>query len=303
MISPHLGDLDSPRGLDLLKSHSRALQRLHGVRAGTLFCDAHRGYTGTRWALAQPQLPVLRDPAPPRPCRRRCRRIPREPRWLCFAWDGVGLGEDGTLWGGEALLGRPGAGTCRNLPAVRAARRRASRPRALALRAALAWELGLDWAPAGIDVALRRRPGGSGLNCPTTSSAGRLFDAAAAFLDCWTSASLEGEGPMALEADHGRAAAGRRRRVAFATPHRRAAACGLGAAGAFAARRGALAGAAVPRLSRPLAPRCSPRRVALRQAHGPFAVGSCGGVFQNRLLSERGPASPWRRPASAPTSP
>jgi hydrogenase maturation protein HypF len=27
--------------------------------------------------------------------------------------------------------------------------------------------------------------------------------------------------------------------------------------------------------------------VALRQAHGPFAVGLCGGVFQNRLLSEQ----------------
>ena len=27
---------------------------------------------------------------------------------LVFTWDGVGLGPDGTLWGGEALLGRPG---------------------------------------------------------------------------------------------------------------------------------------------------------------------------------------------------
>ena len=30
----------------------------------------------------------------------------REPL-LCFTWDGIGLGPDGTLWGGEALLGTP----------------------------------------------------------------------------------------------------------------------------------------------------------------------------------------------------
>jgi hydrogenase maturation protein HypF len=30
-------------------------------------------------------------------------------RWLVFTWDGVGFGSDGSLWGGEALAGGPGA--------------------------------------------------------------------------------------------------------------------------------------------------------------------------------------------------
>jgi hydrogenase maturation protein HypF len=30
-------------------------------------------------------------------------------KWLVFAWDGIGYGSDGSLWGGEALAGKPGA--------------------------------------------------------------------------------------------------------------------------------------------------------------------------------------------------
>ena len=32
---------------------------------------------------------------------------PEVARWLTFAWDGVGLGSDGSLWGGEAFAVRP----------------------------------------------------------------------------------------------------------------------------------------------------------------------------------------------------
>jgi hydrogenase maturation factor HypF (carbamoyltransferase family) len=33
----------------------------------------------------------------------------RDGDWLAFTWDATGFGPDGTIWGGETLLGRPGA--------------------------------------------------------------------------------------------------------------------------------------------------------------------------------------------------
>jgi hydrogenase maturation protein HypF len=287
VISPHLGDLDSPRGLDLLEATAETLQRLHGVRADTLICDAHGGYTGTRWALAQPRMTVLRVPHHHAHAAAIAGEFPHEPRWLCFAWDGVGLGEDGTLWGGEALLGRPGdwmrVATFRPF-APPGGEKAAREPWRAA--AALAWELGLDWAPVGIDAALAQAAWRQRLNCPPTSSVGRLFDAAAAFLRLVEHASYEGEGPMAVEAI---AAGDRDGSVALPLQHR---ADGmvlvdwaplvpllLDAANS-PARRAAAFHASMART-------LLDQAVALRQIHGPFVVGLTGGVFQNRLLSEQ----------------
>src|SRR5208282_2387425 len=50
VVSPHLGDMDTPRGLGLLKSVADDLQLLYGVRAEAVLCDAHPGYATTRLA-------------------------------------------------------------------------------------------------------------------------------------------------------------------------------------------------------------------------------------------------------------
>ncbi len=287
VISPHLGDLDSPRGLDRLEATAETLQRLHGVRVDTLICDAHGGYTGTRWALAQPQMRVLSVPHHHAHAAAVAGEFPHETRWLCFTWDGVGLGEDGTLWGGEALLGRPGAwsrvATFRPF-APPGGEKAAREPWRSAV--ALAWELGLDWQPAGTDVALARAAWRHQLNCPPTSSVGRLFDAAAAFLRLVEHASYEGEGPMVVEA-----IAATERDNATVLPLRFRADGMLQAdwaplvpllldAAHAPARRAAAFHASMART-------LLDQAVALRQMHGPFAVGLAGGVFQNRLLSEQ----------------
>jgi hydrogenase maturation protein HypF len=286
VISPHLGDLDSPRGLDLLEATAETLQRLHGVRADTLVCDAHGGYTATRWALAQPQTTVLRVPHHHAHAAAVAGEFPHEPRWLCFAWDGVGLGEDGTLWGGEALLGRPGTwsrvATFRPF-APPGGEKAAREPWRSA--AALAWELGLEWEPACTRVSLAQAAWQQRLNCPPTSSVGRLFDAAAAFLRLVEQASYEGEGPMAVEA-----IATGERDGAVALPLQRRADGVLHAD--WAPLVPLLLNAARSPSSRAAAFHASMARtlvdqaVALRQSHGPFAVGLSGGVFQNRRLSE-----------------
>jgi hydrogenase maturation protein HypF len=120
---------------------------------------------------------------------------------LVFTWDGVGLGPDGSLWGGEALLGRPGqwrkvAGFRPfKLPGGERAGREPWRS-----AAALCWEAGLDCPLAEASDPLLYSFWQQGKNAPLTTAAGRLFDAAAALSGVCRSASFEGQGPMQLEA-------------------------------------------------------------------------------------------------------
>ena len=288
VISPHLGEILSPRGLDLLEATAETLQRLHGVRARTLICDSHGGYTSTRWAEALGHTPVLRVPHHHAHAGAVAGEFPDESRWLCFTWDGVGLGEDGTLWGGEAMLGHPGAwarvATFRPF-APPGGDKAAREPWRSA--AALAWELGLDWRPPIADVALARAAWARRLNSPETSSVGRLFDAAAAFLRLVQRAGHEGEGPMALEAI---AEAGSGFPEARPLPLR------LRSDGVLQADWAPLVPALLDETRSPsrraamfhasLARCLVDQAIAVRRSHGAFAVGLTGGVFQNRLLTE-----------------
>jgi hydrogenase maturation protein HypF len=200
VVSPHIGDLDSPRSLAVFEQVVSDLQRLYGVRAERIACDAHPQYASSRWAREQglPLTEVFHHQA-------HAGAVAGEFGWqddmVVFTWDGTGYGEDGSIWGGEAMLGRPGA--WRRAASWRPFRLpggdRAGREPWRAA-AALCWELGLplDAAPAGAELAQEawRRD----VNCPLSSAVGRLFDAAAALTGLCTHSSFEGQGPMRLEA-------------------------------------------------------------------------------------------------------
>jgi hydrogenase maturation protein HypF len=202
LLWPHLGDLDSPRAIDLLTRHAVELPRLYGIEPERIACDLHPGYAGTRWA-SRHGLPVLRIQHHAAHASALAAENPGIARWLVFAWDGVGYGEDGTLWGGEALLGRPGAWR-------RVASFRPFRPPGGDLAArqpwrsavALLWETESDFACPIPEAHLRmaRTAWERDINCPRSSAVGRLFDAAAALLLGRMEASYEGQAPMELEA-------------------------------------------------------------------------------------------------------
>ena len=200
IVSPHIGDLTAPRSLALLEATAADLQKLYGVEAEVVVCDRHPDYASTRLAacsgLAVEQ--VLHHAAHASAL---AAEIGVDEDLLAFTWDGSGLGEDGTLWGGEALLGRPGA--WRRVASLRPFRliggdRAAREPWRNAL--SLAWEAGRDWDAGGRDLSLLRQAWERRLNCPLTSSVGRLFDAAAALTGVCMETSFDGEAPMRLEA-------------------------------------------------------------------------------------------------------
>ncbi len=200
VLSPHIGDLESRRSREVFDQVIADLQRLYGVQAEVVVHDAHRGYASSRWAEASglPTRAVFHHHAHASAL---YGEHHGEGDWLVFTWDGVGLGEDGTLWGGEALLGRPGRW------------RRAARLRPFRLpggdrvarepwrtAAALCWETQTPWPGQPASAGLLHEAWQRRINAPITSAAGRLFDGAAALLGLVRQASFEGQGPMQLEA-------------------------------------------------------------------------------------------------------
>ena len=131
---------------------------------------------------------------------------------LGVTWDGTGYGMDGTIWGGEFLLGdasgyeRVAALRPFRLPGGDAAAREPRRA-ALALTWPLlgegAWE---TWSGRTFDPAVRpvlAAMVARGVRAPWTSSAGRLFDGVAALVGLHPTAAFEAQAAMALEAAAG----------------------------------------------------------------------------------------------------
>jgi hydrogenase maturation protein HypF len=201
VISPHVGELASPRSRAVFEQVAADLQRLYGVRAGQLACDAHPDFPNSRWARASglPVVPVLHHHAHASAL---AGEFAVDEPMLCFTWDGVGCGEHGELWGGEAFLGRPGG--WRRVASFRpfalpGGDRAAREPWRTA--AALCHEAGHAWS--GVDrgrLEPIHRMLQANLACPRTSAVGRLFDAASALAGACHASSFEGEAPMRLEA-------------------------------------------------------------------------------------------------------
>lgn len=200
VISPHIGDMDTPRSQQVFAQVADDLQQLYGVRAEALVCDGHPGYATSRWASEQ-QLPVMPVWHHHAHASALAGEHPDTDNWLTFTWDGVGLGEDGTLWGGETFHGLPGAwrrvASLKNfrLPGGDRAGREPWRS-----AAALCWATDSAWQSALDAAGVAKHAWQQGINCNDTSAVGRLFDAAACLVLDVHETSYEGEGPMQLEA-------------------------------------------------------------------------------------------------------
>ena len=207
-VSAHVGDLGGPEARDRLERTARELLDQAGVRPAIVACDLHPelGSTALAARLARETGAAL-VPVPHHAAHVAAAAaehgIARP--LLGLAWDGMGLGEDGALWGGEAIV-LDGASARRvahlrpfPLPGGEAAIRE---PRRAALGVLAAGELPREaaaawFAPAElavIEAALARR-----VNAPLTTSVGRLFDAVAALVGLRGRSRFEAEAAMELE--------------------------------------------------------------------------------------------------------
>jgi hydrogenase maturation protein HypF len=286
VVSPHIGDLASPRGREVFAQIALDLQRLYGVRAERIVHDAHPGFPNTRWARASglPTQAVWHHHAHAAAV---AGEYPNRTPMLVFTWDGVGLGPDRTLWGGEALLGAPGG--WRRVASFRPFRlpggeRAAREPWRSAL--ALCWECGEVW-PEGENLGspLLRKAFEGSMNAPSTTSVGRLFDAAAALIGVCLRASYEAEAPVCLESLCEEEVPPMRLPLTRDTAGVWRSDWEPLLAALRDARRTPAMRAAMFHSS--LAQALYEQALAVREQTGVVRVGLGGGVFQNRVLTEQ----------------
>jgi hydrogenase maturation protein HypF len=199
VVSSHIGDLSSDRSMQVFEQVVEDLQRLYQIKAEVILCDRHPNYASTRWAKSQQAEVVSIQHHRAHASSLMGRESSAAQQSLVFVWDGAGYGDDGSIWGGETFLGSPAnwqrVASLRNfrLPGGEKAAQQPWRS-----AAALHWQLGLIYDRQHA-APIVYKAWQKDLNCYSTSSVGRLFDAVASMLDLTQISSHEGEAPMLLE--------------------------------------------------------------------------------------------------------
>ncbi|WP_335992106.1 carbamoyltransferase HypF [Glycomyces sp. MUSA5-2] len=214
VLGPHTGDLESAAAFEAFTRMTADLGRLYGVEPAAAAHDLHPDYASTRHLVSLEgvgHIGVQHHHAHVVACAAE-HGVPAP--FIGVAYDGLGYGADGGLWGGEVMVADY-AGFERTariaLAPMPGGERAVLRPARMAMGYLLGSEPGLDAVDPGIaraflrrfdpwEVAVVRRMIEHDLNSPRISSAGRLFDAAASLLGLCDDITFEGEAAMRLEA-------------------------------------------------------------------------------------------------------
>jgi hydrogenase maturation protein HypF len=282
-VSHHIGDLEN---YETLRSYTEGIEhfgRLFAVEPELVVHDLHPEYLSTKYALEHEGVELL-GVQHHHAHLAACLAEHDEPGPAIGAiFDGTGYGVDGTVWGGELLLGD--ARSFRRvgwlLPvALPGGARAIKQP----------WRMACAWLVASaVEPPAAWRPiaelARSGLASPRTTSMGRLFDAVAALAGIRHEINYEGQAAIELEA-------------ACDFTERSAYPIAVGGAPlvidpretiravAADAAAGASPGTIARRFHRTIATATVDACVALAAAHAIGIVVLSGGVFQSRLLLE-----------------
>jgi hydrogenase maturation protein HypF len=183
-LTQHIGDLESAQSIDAFRATLASVQALYRVTPELVAADEHPDYVSTKHALTLgvPVVRVQHHVAHVASC---MAENDVQGPVLGVAWDGTGYGDDGTIWGGEFLW--VSGGSYKRFAALRpfplpGGDRAIREPRRSALgllHAVLGDALGQTSLLADAFAPHERRlllsALSRGVNCPVTTSAGRLL--------------------------------------------------------------------------------------------------------------------------------
>jgi hydrogenase maturation protein HypF len=212
-LSQHIGDLENCETYGFFKDVIGHLEAVLEIEPAIIAHDLHPDYLSTQWALAQTgvkRIPVQHHHAHIASCMAENRL---NGRVIGFAFDGTGFGTDGRIWGGEAFVAdyqsfdrvahfdyvfMPGGSQSIRQPWRMAIAYLTHHYGANAdfFRASVPSVRRLD--PKAVQVLLQMME--RGVNCPQTSSCGRLFDAVASLIGIRNEVTYEGQAAIELEA-------------------------------------------------------------------------------------------------------
>ena len=194
------GDLETAESLAQFETQIGQVLQLYGVSPDVVVHDLHPHYHSSKW----PGLPSVRRVMVQHHFGHALSVMAEHglEETLALSFDGTGYGTDGAIWGGEFLYAARGGFTRLGsfapfpLPGGDEAVRHPPRIAFSLLGSVSSGRIpGLEKSE---EAFLGSMIAGN-VNCPTTTSLGRIFDAAAAILGLVDHTSYEGEGPIRLE--------------------------------------------------------------------------------------------------------
>jgi hydrogenase maturation protein HypF len=294
-VGHHIGDLENYETYGSFVEGIEHFKRLFAITPEVVVHDLHPEYLSTKYALDQSHLTAIGVQHHHAHLAAVLAEHGETGEAVGAIFDGTGLGTDGTVWGGELLVGDlcqfRRAGWLR--PVRLAGGAQAIRQ---PWRMACAWmlEAGLRGPPVplaaivdGVAWAQVERLAGTGFASPVTTSMGRLFDAVAALCGVCPTVNYDGQAAIELEALRDRSERGAYR-IAV---EERDGALELDPREAIAAivrdvRVGVPVGVVAARFHSGVAAATVEACAAVASATGVDAVVLSGGVFQNRTLLE-----------------
>jgi hydrogenase maturation protein HypF len=203
VTSPHVGNVRNPATLDYLQETVRNLQRFLGAKFDAIAHDLHPQFLSTRFAREIASDHGL-ELIPVQHHRAHVAATTTDP-CIGIAIDGVGYGDDGTVWGSEIFSGQvpdlrrvahlepvamPGGDLATRFP-ERMLYGIMPDKKILSLLNTRGW--------SDIELGVLEKQLAGGFNVIDTTSTGRVLDAAAALLEICRERTYDGEPAMKLE--------------------------------------------------------------------------------------------------------